>query len=63
MTWMKGQKSPQQVQWQHKAGRSGQHPRGLCSPSEGPRQFGGMGREETFEIQQRWVQDAALGEK
>ncbi|KAJ7428316.1 hypothetical protein BTVI_00990 [Pitangus sulphuratus] len=40
----------------HSGGRSGQYPRGLCSPSEGPQQLGGMGREELCEVQQGQVQ-------
>lgn len=36
----------------HTAGRSGPHPRELCSPSEGLWQDGGVGREELSEVQQ-----------
>lgn len=40
---------------------SGQFPRGLGSPSEGPPQGGGMGTEELSEVQ-REVQGPAAGE-
>ncbi|RMC19333.1 hypothetical protein DUI87_03942 [Hirundo rustica rustica] len=36
-------------------------PRGPCSPSEGPRQGGEVGREELSELQQRQMQGPALG--
>lgn len=39
-----------------KSGRSGQYSRVLCSPSEGPGQFGEMDREQPSEIQERQMQ-------
>lgn len=61
MIWMNGEKPPQQVPWWHKAVRSGQYPRGPCSPSEGSQQVGEIGRENSFKINKGKCRVLSLG--